>query len=90
MSKKKFLVGLSSAVAIVAAGAITTHASNVYEEQTGKKLQIDNPVLSELLMENNQNSNDAIQFGQHSSHASHSSHTSHGSHQSHSSHSSGY
>ena len=50
MSKKKFLVGLSSAVAIVAAGAITSHASNVYEEQTGKKLQIDNPVLSELLM----------------------------------------
>ena len=31
MSKKKFLVGLSSAVAIVAAGAITGHASNVYE-----------------------------------------------------------
>jgi len=84
MSKKKFLIGLGSAVAVVAAGAITSHASNVYEEQTGKKLQIDNPILSELLMENNENNNDAIQS------AGHSSHSSHGSHGSHSSHSSGY
>ena len=87
MPKKKFLLGLSSAVAIVAAGAATSYATDRYEETTGKKFQSENQILSELLMQNDDNAQNNIQLAGHSSHSSHGSHGSHGSH---SSHSSGY
>ena len=87
MSKKrKFLMGLSAAVAVVAAGASTSFAKKSYEQKTGTTYETTNTLISDLLMEEQSFSNESIQVVGHSSHASH---ASHGSHASHSSHSSG-
>ena len=85
MAKKKFLMGVGAAVAVVAAGLSTTHAKKVYEDNTGSKFQTENSILSDLLMEEQTNPADVVQTAGHSSHASHGSHGSHASHSSHSS-----
>jgi hypothetical protein len=90
MAKKKFLLGLSAAVAIVAAGAATSYAKHTFEEATGTRFVTESTILSALLMEEQKKSSEAVQMAGHSSHASHGSHGSHASHGSHSSHSSGY
>ena len=87
MSKKKCLISVSAAAAIVAAGATTSFAKNEYEGRTGKTYQGNNGIISDLLMESPDTQEQAVQFAGHSSHSSHGSHGSHGSH---SSHSSGY
>lgn len=88
MSKRKYLAGLAAAVAVVTAGVATTHAKNVYEENTGSYYSPadSDSLLSSLLMEEKE-STDINKTSAHSSHASHGSHASHASH---SSHSSGY
>ena len=85
MAKKKFLIGVSAAVSIVAAGAATSYAKHTYEETTGTRFVTESSILSGLLMEEQKNSTEAVQMAGHSSHASHGSHGSHGSHSSHSS-----
>lgn len=84
--KKKFLMSVMAASAVIAGGAATSIAKTQYEEITGKTFKPDNGLVSKLLME----APTEHQATQISGHYSHSSHGSHGSHGSHSSHSSGY
>ena len=79
MAKKKFLLGVSAAVSIVAAGVATSYAKHTFEETTGTRFVTENGILSSLLMEAQKESSEAIQMTGHSSHGSHGSHSSHSS-----------
>jgi len=82
MAKKKLFLSLGAALSIVAAGAATSYAKNTYEEATGTRFVTESSILSGLLMEEQKNTDEAVQLAGHSSHASHGSHGSHSSHSS--------
>ena len=82
--KRKFLLGVGSAVALLTSSAVTTADQNSTQkiQSIGKDQQTIVREVIDLLMLNNPSEEDS---GQISAHSSHSSHGSHGSHSSHSS-----
>ena len=82
MAKQKFLLGVGAAVAVVAAGVVTSYAKSTYEDATGTRFVTESSILSDLLMEEKEDSSKAVQIAGHSSHSSHGSHGSHSSHSS--------